>query len=54
MLVNINDVTKKIKGSLILEHVTLQFKGGLVYGLQGPNGSGKTMLLSLESPAAQK
>ena len=47
MLVNINDVTKKIKGSLILEHVRLQFIGGLVYGLQGPNGSGKTMLLRL-------
>ena len=47
MLIEINDVSKKIKGALILKHVTLQFKGGLVYGFQGPNGSGKTMLLRL-------
>lgn len=47
MTININDVTKTIKGALILDRVTLEFKSGTIYGLQGPNGSGKTMLMRL-------
>lgn len=47
MIINVNDVTKTIKGALILDRVTLEFHSGTVYGLQGPNGSGKTMLLRL-------
>lgn len=47
MLIEIKDVTKTIKKALILDRVSLGFKGGLIYGLQGPNGSGKTMLMRL-------
>ena len=47
MLIEIKDVTKTIKKALILDRVSLEFKGGLIYGLQGPNGSGKTMLMRL-------
>lgn len=45
MEVSIQDVSKKIKGSLVLEHITLSMKSGKIYGLQGINGSGKTMLM---------
>lgn len=47
MKIQIRDVTKYIKKTLILDKVTLDFSGGRVYGLQGPNGSGKTMLMRL-------
>ncbi len=47
MLIEMNDVTKTIKGALILDRVTLRFESGRIYGLQGPNGSGKTMLMRL-------
>ena len=47
MLIEINDVTKTIKGALILDRVSLRFESGTIYGLQGPNGSGKTMLMRL-------
>lgn len=47
MEINIDCATKTIKGALILDNVTLALHSGTVYGLQGPNGSGKTMLLRL-------
>lgn len=49
MLIEIKDVTKTIKGAQILDKVSLEFKSGVIYGLQGPNGSGKTMLMRLVS-----
>lgn len=45
MLIDINDYTKIINGATVLDHVTLHMEGGRVYGLKGPNGSGKTMLM---------
>lgn len=36
-----------MKGNRILNNVNLDLVGGRVYGLQGPNGSGKTMLMRL-------
>ena len=38
-------MTKKIKQDILLDHISLEFRGGKVCGLQGKNGSGKTMLM---------
>lgn len=45
MNISIEHVTKKIKDATVLKDICLEMKGGTVYGLQGKNGSGKTMLL---------
>lgn len=45
--VEITKVTKRIHNAVILNDVNLSFESGKVYGLFGPNGSGKTMLLRL-------
>ena len=42
---SIEHVTKKIKDATVLKDICLEMKGGTVYGLQGKNGSGKTMLM---------
>ena len=47
MRICINNATKYIKSALILDHVNLELESGKIYGLQGPNGSGKTMLMRL-------
>lgn len=47
MKIQILAVTKKIKGRMILDQVSMELYSGKVYGLMGPNGSGKTMLLRL-------
>ena len=45
MRIELNDVTKSIGGQMILNHITLSMTSGKVYGFQGINGSGKTMLM---------
>lgn len=47
MEVSVKCATKIIKKKVILDNVKLDMHGGCVYGLQGPNGSGKTMLIRL-------
>ena len=47
MEISIKEVTKWIRKKLILDHVNMTLVSGKIYGLQGPNGSGKTMLLRL-------
>jgi len=47
MELTVQNAGKIIHGNVILENVNLQWQGGRVYGLEGPNGSGKTMLLRL-------
>lgn len=47
MKIQVKNATKYIRGSLILQNVDLELEGGKVYGLQGPNGGGKTMLMRL-------
>ena len=49
MNIQINNCSKKIKGTAVLQNITLELSGATVYGLQGPNGSGKTMLMRLIS-----
>ena len=43
----VKSATKYIKKALILDDVNIQLTGGKIYGLKGPNGSGKTMLMRL-------
>ena len=45
MNISIEHVTKKITNATVLKDICLEMKGGTVYGLQGKNGSGKTMLM---------
>lgn len=47
MKIQVNNATKFIRGALILKNVSLELESGKVYGLQGPNGGGKTMLMRL-------
>lgn len=43
------DVTKIIKKNKVIDHLSLTLHAGRIYGLQGINGSGKTMLMRLIS-----
>lgn len=43
--IDVNHVTKRIRKNTVLQDVTAVMHGGRVYGLQGVNGSGKTMLM---------
>lgn len=45
--VKIENVTKRIRGNTVLESITMEMHSGKVYGLQGVNGSGKTMLMRI-------
>lgn len=47
MKIVVKDATKVIKGATILKNVNIELESGRVYGLQGPNGGGKTMLMRL-------
>ena len=44
-MIQLQNVTKRIKENTVLDNVSFTFKSGFVYGLYGQNGSGKTMLL---------
>lgn len=44
-MIQLQNVTKRIKENTVLDNVAYTFKSGFVYGLYGQNGSGKTMLL---------
>ncbi len=47
MTVVLNHVSKKIRSNLVVDSVDLTLKSGVVYGLCGYNGCGKTMLMRL-------
>ena len=49
MEIIVDHVSKTIKKICVLNNVSLRMSGGRIYGLQGANGSGKTMLLRLIS-----
>lgn len=44
-MIQLQNVTKRIKENTVLDNVSYTFRSGFVYGLYGQNGSGKTMLL---------
>ena len=43
----LDHVTKKIRGSTVVDDISISFAPGVVSGLKGVNGSGKTMLMRL-------
>lgn len=43
--VEIKNYTKVLKGKTVLEQINLSMEQGRIYGIQGHNGCGKTMLL---------
>lgn len=43
--IEINNLTKKIRGNYVLKNISINMQSGRIYGLQGINGSGKTMLM---------
>ena len=49
MVIQVENVSKTIKGIMVIDCVSAEFSSGKVYGLQGINGSGKTMLMRLIS-----
>lgn len=44
-IIQIEDLVKKYNDTMVLNHVSIEFKKGKIYGLIGRNGSGKTVLL---------
>lgn len=47
MKVEIKDVSKVINGNPVLDSVSIEMESGKIYGLQGKNGCGKTMLMRM-------
>lgn len=47
--VEIKNVTKLIRKQTVIQNVSVSMQSGKIYGLQGINGSGKTMLMRLIS-----
>lgn len=45
MFIELTNVSKNIKGTVVLDNINLRMESGKVYGLKGKNGSGKTMLM---------
>ena len=45
----LDHVTKKIRGSTVVDDISISFAPGVISGLKGVNGSGKTMLMRLVS-----
>lgn len=41
----IKNLSKTIKGTLILDNISVSFSSGTIYGLRGRNGCGKTMFM---------
>ena len=46
-MIYMEHVTKKIGGNVILQDINLNLEPGCVYGIEGTNGSGKTMLMRM-------
>ena len=47
MKISLCHVTKRFGPTAVIDDVSLELHGGRVYGFQGINGSGKTMLMRL-------
>ena len=47
IMLETRNLTKKIKGQMILENVSIKVEKGKIYGLLGPNGAGKSTLLKI-------
>lgn len=47
MIIKLENATKRIKGNTVIDHISMTMQSGVIYGLEGCNGSGKTMLMRL-------
>lgn len=45
MTVELENVSKILSNTAVLDHISMNMQGGHVYGLHGMNGCGKTMLM---------
>ncbi|MFI3603693.1 ATP-binding cassette domain-containing protein [Vagococcus fluvialis] len=45
MELHIEKITKIVKNNYLLNNISMNLESGKIYGITGPNGSGKTMLL---------
>lgn len=45
MQIEVKKASKVIKGTRVLEDISFDMTSGTIYGIEGPNGSGKTMLM---------
>jgi len=53
MMIEIDSLCKKYKNIPILENFSLELEAGDIFGLIGPNGSGKTMVLHILATLAK-
>ena len=44
-MIKVKDLYKVIDGEVVLDHLNMQVEEGSIYGLIGPNGVGKTILI---------
>ena len=44
-VIEIKDISKRFGEHVVLDHITVSFQKGTIYGIVGRNGSGKTVLL---------
>jgi ABC-2 type transport system ATP-binding protein len=47
IVINVRHLTKKFKGRIVVDDLSLQVRRGSIYGFVGPNGSGKTTTLRM-------
>ena len=48
-IIEINHLTKRFKEETVLDDVSISFQRGLIHGIIGRNGSGKTMMVTIQS-----
>jgi len=46
MIIQAKDLVKRYKGKIVLNHMNLEVNEGEIFGLLGPNGSGKTSFIN--------
>lgn len=46
MIIQVKDLVKRYKGKNVLNHMNLEVNEGEIFGLLGPNGSGKTTFIN--------
>ncbi len=49
MVIRLEKAGKKIRNNIILDNINMELRNGRIYGFQGINGCGKTMLMRLIS-----